>query len=153
MSGYFWPMTGPAVAVPTAPGQDERLRLLGRDILFDRDYHVTPSGDWQTVEGLAAIRQWIYHCLITSPGEFRARPDYGCGVKRYVKEEKTAALKAQLKTTIRTQLLRNRKLQDVVVTVDELSVAVAGAQGLLVGVGVTVKGQALNIGSFQFGDR
>jgi phage baseplate assembly protein W len=146
-------MSGSSPAAPTAAGQDERARLLGRDILFDGDYHVTPDGDWQVVEGLAAIRQWIYHCLITNPGEFRARPEYGAGLKRYVKEPKTPALLAQLKTQTRTALLRNKRLQDVLVTVDDLSTVIPGAQGLHVGVWVTVKGQKLNAGAFQVGDR
>ncbi len=154
MSGYHFPLLGPSA--PSAPGAasaDQRLLLLGKDILFDGDFHVTPDGDWQLVEGLAAIRQWIYHCLITNPGEFKMRPDYGCGVKRYVKEEKTAALMAQLKTQVRTQLLRNKRLQDVLVTVEDLASTITNAQGLLVGVWVTVKGQKLNTGSFQIASR
>jgi phage baseplate assembly protein W len=153
MSGYWFPMSGAAAVAPRAAGEDERLRLLGRDILFDGDFHVTPDGDWQVIEGIPAIRQWIYHCLITNPGEFKMRPDYGCGVKRYVKEEKTPALKAQLKTQIRTQLLRNKRLQDVLVTVENLADSVPGAEGLLVGVWVTVKGRQLNVGDFQVTER
>lgn len=150
MSGYFFSLLGIPSTAPSRAGQDERRRLLGRDILFDGDYHVTPDGDWQVIEGLDAMRQAIYHRLITRPGEFKARPEYGVGIYDYVKEAKTPAMLAQLKTRIRTNLLRDRRISDVEVTLEDLT---GNLPGLKVGVTVLIAGERLNLGAFVFADR
>ena len=126
------------------PSADERARQLGKDVVFDGDFHVFPDGDWTLVTGLEAVRQAIYHRLITRPGEYKARPEYGVGVQDFVKEEKTSAKVEELKTRIRTQLLQDRRIEGVEVAVEVLESAVK------VAVSVRVKGTALTFRPFLF---
>jgi phage baseplate assembly protein W len=118
--------------------------VLARDIFFDSDYLVSRDGDWTVVEGTEAMRQALYHRLITSPGEFKMRPDYGVGVLDFVKEAMTAAMVEQLKTRIRTNLLQDRRIQDVAVSVQQLENA------LRLNVIVTIKGQRMTFRPFDF---
>jgi phage baseplate assembly protein W len=146
MSGFFFPMSGSSPASSPTATRDERARVLGRDILFDGDFQATPDGDWQTVEGIAAMRQAVYHRLITRPGEYRFRPEYGVGVQDFLKEEMTPSAIADLKTRIRTNILQDRRVSDTVVTVDELT----AGPGLQIGVWVTVAAEKLSLGTFIF---
>jgi phage baseplate assembly protein W len=133
----------------TSAGDEQQARLLGSDIYFRGDYRVTPDGDWKTVRGLAALRQAVYHRLITRPGEYRARPDYGCGVLDWVKQPKTPANLASLATRIRTQLLRDSRIDDVRVTVTDLD---GTLPGLDVTVAVAARGRSITLGSFKLSD-
>lgn len=144
MAGYTFTISGGAASPQLRPGEDERARLLGKDIFFDGDFHVAPDGDWLLVAGLEAMRQAVYHRLITRPGEFKYRPEYGVGCQDYVKEEKTPARISELQTRIRAQLLRDRRIESVAVAIEELESA------LKVSVGVTVNGQALTFRPFLF---
>jgi phage baseplate assembly protein W len=115
--------------------------VLARDIFFDSDFLASRDGDWTVVEGTEAMRQALYHRLITSPGEFKMRPDYGVGVLDFVKE---ASMVEQLKTRIRTNLLQDRRIQDVAVSVQQLENA------LRLNVIVTTKGQRMTFRPFDF---
>jgi phage baseplate assembly protein W len=143
-------MVGSAPSIPASPGADQRRKLLGRDIYFSDDFVVTPDGDWKAVEGVEAMRQAVYRRLITRPGEYRARPEYGVGITDYLKEAKTPAMMADLKTRIRTNLLLDRRIADVVVTLEDLTGALPG---LKVGVWVTIAGERLNLGAFVFAEQ
>jgi phage baseplate assembly protein W len=122
----------------------ERARLLARDIRFDSDYTVAPKGDWATVEGPEAMRQAVYQRLITSPGEYRARREYGVGIMDFLKEAMATAMVAELKTRVRANLLQDRRIQDVLVTVEEKENA------LRLNIAVTIKGQRMTFRPFDF---
>jgi phage baseplate assembly protein W len=128
------------------PSGDERARRRGRDILFDDDFHVASNHDWQLVEGEAALRQWVYHCLITSPGEYAARPDFGVGVEDFLKEELTESRQAELTTRIKTNLQRDKRIQSASAVVD----AFDDGNGLTVSITIVVRGQALTLRPFAF---
>lgn len=129
---------------PGRPSIDVRARQFGKDIAFDTDFHVG-AGDWQTLEGLALIRQAVFHRLITSPGEFAARPEYGVGIEGYVKEELTDALIAELATKVKTQILQDRRISRCDVSVQELATP---GTGLEVNVSLIASGQALTLAPF-----
>ena len=99
--------------------QDQKDRLFGRDLFFDvsdangADLKVAPSGDWLTVTGREALRQSVIRRLLTSPGEWRTKPDYGVGLRDFVKTKNTSTAREYLKTRIRSQLLKDTRIQEV----------------------------------------
>lgn len=135
------PFAASATAGGTSSGE-EVLRLLGRDVMFDTDYHVGPDRDWVLVEGLDALKQSLYHRLITKPGEYRLRPSYGCGVLSYVKKRNRPAELAELRQRVVDQLLADRRVDEVIgVTIEPLP---DGAQGITVTIAVRASGLELN---------
>lgn len=102
----------------------DQLFLFGKDIYFDvhegneADTHVTPSGDYLTVEGREALRQSLIRRLITDPGEWAYIPEYGAGLRSYVKERRTPERVAEMKDRCRTQALRDPR----VATVDRVEI-------------------------------
>lgn len=146
VTSHTYAITRPAPAgSPGRPSVDVRARQLGKDIAFDEDFHVGPHGDWQTVEGVELIRQAVFHRLITSPGEFAARPEYGVGIEACVKEEMTEAVLAELKTKIRTQLLQDRRISRCDVALKEFDDSGAGVE---VTISLISSGQALTLAPF-----
>lgn len=95
-------------------------RLFGRDIWFDvtdavtgADMIVTKAGDWAIVEGRKALRQWIVRFLITNPGEWQTLPEYGGGVRLFLKAKNTPAARDELTAKIRGGLARNPRIEKV----------------------------------------
>lgn len=94
-------------------------RLLGRDIWYDvtkgidADYEVTAAGDWAIVEGRAALRQSIIRRIITNPGEWATKPDYGVGARLFVKGKNTRAARQALEERIRGQLAQEARVESV----------------------------------------
>ncbi len=133
------------MAAAGRPSVDVQARQLGKDVAFDSDYHRGANGDWQTLTGVALIRQAVFHRLITTPGEFAARPEYGVGVEEFLKEEMTDAKLAELTTRIRTQLLLDRRISRVDVSLKEFA---APGTGVEVGISIIASGQALSLAPF-----
>lgn len=134
--------------VAARPSPDQRARRIARDIAFTGgNYTVAANHDWGTLNGIAAIRQAVLNRLITSPGEFAFRPDYGVGVLEYLKEELTEARIAELATRIRSQLVRDRRISRVDVLIEEFA---APGTGLRISITVVVAGQPLTLAPFAF---
>lgn len=147
MSGYPFSVTSPSSPSPAASSADAKLLAYGKDVAFkDGDFVVAKDGDWATVEGLEMLRAAVYRRLITRPGEFKARPGYGVGLALYLYEAKTPTTLAALSTTIRTQLLQDRRIEDVSVALEDLT----DSPGLKVGIKVTARGRRLDLGEFVF---
>lgn len=131
----------------TVQASDERLRLLGKDIYFDGDYSVNGAGDYALLEGVDALRQAIYHRLITRPGEFRLRPTYGVGVSKFVKKRRIQAELDDLKGKIVDQLSLDPRVDEVVnVTVERID------DGVKIGLIVRAAGDTLKFRPFQFNE-
>lgn len=145
MPSYSWTVDSTAVAVPTAPAAVEQAQLLGKDIYFDGDRRVTPHGDFLLVDGLNALRQWVYHCLMTNPGEYRLRPEYGCGARAFLAKRNVPGEVDEFKNRIRENLLRNPQIDEVAIAVADL----ASGDGVQVAVAITARGQALRPFSFD----
>lgn len=89
--------------------------VFGRDLLWkDNNLQVTASGDYALVEGLDAIRQAVWLRLITSPGEYAVRPDYGIGVPQFVKKRITPAVLDELRQRCIDQLVKDDRIERVV---------------------------------------
>ncbi|HEY4569054.1 MAG TPA: GPW/gp25 family protein [Kribbella sp.] len=95
--------------------------------------------------GPEKVRQAIQVILLTEPGERVMRPDFGCGLRRYLMEPNTIAVRASLQravaTAIETWEPRVRLLEVSVTPAEDPAVAVIsiryehrrdGTSGLLV---------------------
>ncbi|SRR5260221_150630 len=121
----------------TQPNEVEK-NLFGVDILFSDDLHVTASGDYATVEGMASLRQAIFIRLMTTPGEYAVKPDFGCGLVRFVKKRASKADRDSMRQLIIEQLTQEERIQKVEdVLVESLT------SGNITGVKITVKVKAL----------
>jgi phage baseplate assembly protein W len=92
---------------------DVELALFGEDLLFTDDLQVTASGDYALVSGMAALRQSILNRLVTAPGEYAVRPDYGVGVRKWVKKRLTRFEQDNLRQTIIEQLGQEDRIEKV----------------------------------------
>jgi phage baseplate assembly protein W len=128
-------------AEPTGPTQlanEAEIDFFGVDIYFSDDIQVTASGDYATVEGLAALRQAILIRLITTPGEYAIHPEFGCGLNRFVKKRATQSDRDTLRQTIIDQLSQEERISNVEeVTVESFT------QGTITGVKVSIRVIAL----------
>ncbi|TCN32786.1 hypothetical protein EV644_12420 [Kribbella orskensis] len=66
------------------------------------EFPVRPGGDGAMgyVGGETVIRQSIETILDTEPGERVMRPEFGCGLRRYLMEPNTAATRASMQQDI-----------------------------------------------------
>lgn len=96
----------------------QRDRLWGRDIWFDArvtsaDVITAPAGDLGIVDGEDALRQALIRRAITNPGDWALLPNYGCGVRQYVKARNTPAKRDELAERIRAQYAAERRVERV----------------------------------------
>lgn len=136
----------PTVTIPVttpgtvAPPNETEIDLFGVDLRFDDDLQVTAYGDYAQVDGYAALKQAIYLRLITAPGEYAVRPDYGCGVTRWIKKRMAQSDKDELRQTIIEQLSKEERISKVEEVVVE-SLTLSGTTGIKVLVRVTALGK------------
>lgn len=97
----------PAVPAPT------QTKFLGRDIKFDSDTEVGAAGRYVLVEGAAALRQAVYHVLVTPRGAYRRFPNYGVGLLEVIGRPLTQAGRDELVDQITQGLLQLRRVEAV----------------------------------------
>ncbi len=151
-------MTAPTWTIPPSPGgyvgvpaSDEASQdaiFYGEDIYFDvsapdetgqADYIVNAAGDWTSVTGLEALRQSLLRRLITAPGEWATKPDYGCGARQFVKARNSEAVRAELASRIKAQFAKDPRVHSVdLVTVAQLD---DGSPGVKISIMVTPAGR------------
>lgn len=110
------------------------VALFGEDLFFTDDLQVTASGDYAIISGLAALKQAILNRLLTAPGEYAIRPDYGVGIRRWVKKRLAPSEIDSLRQLIIDQLNKEDRIEqikDVTVSRDDI--------GTNTGVRITVK--------------
>lgn len=89
--------------------------VFGRDLLWKaNNLQVTASGDYALVEGLEALKQAVWIRLITVPGEFAVRPDFGVGLPIYVKKRITPAVLDELRQRCLDQLSKDDRIERVI---------------------------------------
>lgn len=99
------------VMTPQVTGQDQ----LGSGWPFPPE--VSPAGAFEWRSGTTLVRQSILIILDTAPGERVMRPDFGCGLRRYLMEPNTPATRAAIAREIEAAL-RAWEPRIVVGTVD-----------------------------------
>jgi phage baseplate assembly protein W len=117
-----WTLPAPpngVVATPTTDTNAQAALFFGEDVWLDvsqgeqAELIVTPAGDWQTVTGLAALKQSLLRRIITNPGEWTTKPGYGIGARQYVKAKDTPAMRAELTARVRAQFLADQRVESV----------------------------------------
>lgn len=136
--------TAPATS-PSGPLDREFGRLFGTDIYFENDFVVTSAGDYLLRSGIANLKAAIYRRLITRPGEYKFVPEYGVGIRDYVKKRSNAATIDSLRTAITEQLLRERRIDSV----ERVALDVT-PDAINVGIVIKAAGRALRFRPFQF---
>lgn len=125
---------------------DGRARS-GRDVLFvDNDIPLDARGDFKTVDGEAALRQAILIMLITSPGEYKLRPNFGIGALQFVKKAASKTIRDELRRRIFDGLSRDSRIEKVLDVVIERQATPA-----LVRVSITARafGRVINFVPYQ----
>lgn len=108
---------------PTQEDLDNRA-LFGRDFYYDVregthvDLHVTKAGDWLVVTGIDAMTQSLIRRMITDPGEWAYLPDYGAGMRSFVKQPKSVANLAEMQERCKAQAMRDRRVKSVSATLE-----------------------------------
>ncbi len=87
--------------------------FFGEDILFTDDLQVTAFGDYALVEGGVALRQAILIRLLVAPGEYATRPDFGVGIRQWVKKRLTTAEMDDVRQRIIDQLSKEDRIEKV----------------------------------------
>lgn len=94
-----------------------RYRRLGQGL--GQPIAPDANGKLSFVTGPEKVRQAIYTLLDTDPGERVMRPDYGCGLRRYLMQPNNPATRAAIGREIAQSLTRwepRIKLVDIAVT-------------------------------------
>lgn len=114
MSGLAFPLAQPlgGAEAPTVDGTaaDD---VYGRDLVFQGGLVSNGAGDYAVVAGIENLKNSITRRLFTRRGEYRYRPEYGCGVPSYLKRKMTASVLDQLKHDIVVNLGRDRRIASV----------------------------------------
>lgn len=152
-------MSGPSFLLPNPPSgyqgtpESEQIeqsnRFYGSDIWLDvaapdvqlgqAKYVTTAAGDWALARGREALRQSLLRRLVTNPGEWQTKPDYGVGARQYVKAKNTSTARAELESRIRTQFARDPRVHSVqLVTLTPLD---DGTPGVKISIQVTPRGR------------
>lgn len=129
----------------TGTAAEQKAILLGKDIFFNGDYDVNPAGDYVTISGFDAIREAIYRRLITRPGEYKLRPEYGVGILDFVKKRRTQSNFDVIRQRVVDQLSLETRIDEVTL------VQVTGIEdGITIVVVVRVAGESLKFKPFDF---
>jgi phage baseplate assembly protein W len=129
--------------------QDTLADEVGEDLLGGRDAALTAAGDLPTVRGLDNLRRAIFRRLVVSPGEWKSRPDYGVGIKQFLKKPLTAARKAELYNRIVENLRRDARIERIdAVRIED--VMLSGRSVVRVTVHLTVYGRAVGLEPLTF---
>jgi len=121
-------------------GSDIWLNVAAPDVELGRARYVTTAaGDWALATGRESLRQSLMRRLITNPGDWQTKPDYGVGARQYVKAKNTSSVRAELESRIRAQFSRDVRVHSVdLVTLDRLD---GDAPGIKISVLVTPRGR------------
>lgn len=137
-----------AQTVPASDVESQQARFYGEDIWYDvsradpttgtADYVVSAAGDWSIASGLEALRQSLLRRLITAPGDWQTKPEYGVGAAQFVKRQLTPAVLAELESRIRSQFLQDDRVESVsTVNIERLD----GIDGIKITVFVVAAGR------------
>lgn len=87
--------------------------IYGRDIAFKRDFVPTASGDLDTIEGLANVKEAIIRRILTTPGGIIHRPEYGVGLKDFQNGLNTISAQRELAARLQEQLPQDPRVERV----------------------------------------
>jgi phage baseplate assembly protein W len=93
--------------------------LLGTDVRLEPggEIKLTPSGDLQTVSGMANLELAMLRRTTASPGDMTHRPEYGDGILDYLEGANRPANRARMAAQIRRSSLRDTRISAIDVSV------------------------------------
>lgn len=153
MASLSWPLSTPSTGGTGGTAQIEQVdiqldRQFGKDMFFEGDYALTPTGDYTLLSGFDNLRAAIYRRLITRPGEYKFVPEYGIGVQSFVKRKRTTPVIDELKRAIETNLLRDPRIDSIdiidIKTDDDV---------ITIGIKAKVAGRELRFRPFSFSEK
>lgn len=77
------------------------------------DRIVSTARDWRLAEGEEVVRQSLLRRLMTKPGEWKTKPEYGVGASSFVKRPATARTTDELAQRIVTQFRGDKRVEQV----------------------------------------
>ncbi len=81
--------------------------LVSRRIGFGLAWPLRPEdGRLPRTQDLARIQQSLRMILETEPGERLMRPDFGCGLRRFLQQPNSGATRAQIEAAVRDAIQR-----------------------------------------------
>jgi phage baseplate assembly protein W len=81
--------------------------LVSRRIGFGLAWPLLPEdGRLPRAQDLARIQQSLRMILETEPGERLMRPDFGCGLRRFLQQPNSGATRAQIEAAVRDAIQR-----------------------------------------------
>lgn len=131
-------------SVSTVPVDVAKAQLFGRDLKFDTDFHLDAGGDYQLLEYMEALRQAIYNRLLVAPGEFAFRPEYGAGIRQFVKRRIVKSELDSIRQRVIDQLSQDDRITKVIECVVE-SYSIGDKPGLKVYVKILAAGQEIRL--------
>lgn len=115
--------------------------LLGVDLEVpsdpDASIPISPTGDLRVLGGRPNLDAALRRRVSTSPGTLLHRPEYGAGMPDFLEQPHSPALRQQLASQIRRNVLREPRIANV-----RVSVGVAVPDRPIVTLDVTYPGQA-----------
>jgi hypothetical protein len=127
----------------SADADKQRDRLWGRDIWLDvrstGDAVSSAAGDLAMASGQDALEQSLIRRFITDPGDYAVLGEYGAGARSFVKERKNRAKRDELAERLRSQALRDDRVDKVAQVLVEQT---TDGNGLRIFVGVVPRGAA-----------
>jgi phage baseplate assembly protein W len=142
---HTWTIAPSAPTPVTGTVDQVRRQLFGTDIMFTTRLQLGNHGDYLTWEQEESVRQAIYRRLMTAPGEYAVRPEYGVGVRLYVKRRMGRAQVDELRQRIIDQLARETRIEKIV-EVNVVQGTFSGAPGLQIYVKCKLLGQERTFG-------
>lgn len=81
--------------------------LVTRRIGYGLAFPALPQqGRLPRASGLERVQQALRLILETEPGERLMRPDFGCGLRRFLQQPNSGATRAQIETAVREAITR-----------------------------------------------
>ena len=97
---------GVGFAFPVLPaGNRHAFRSESRREV-ERDPRAVRPGGLRWVAGTAAVYQALRTLLLTQPGERLGRPDYGCGLRRFLFQPNTVTTRTLIRQTVEKAIVR-----------------------------------------------
>jgi uncharacterized protein len=104
--------------MPPTTAPDPADAWLGRGYRFPLGPR-SPGGGTAMIDGMDLVRQAVETILSTEPGERVMRPDFGCGLNRYLMAPNTVATRSAIRDDITRALTRDEpriRLTEVLVS-------------------------------------
>lgn len=89
------------------------VQFLGKSIAHVGALMATSRGDLATIEGLANLKNALFHRLVTVPGTLVHRPTYGVGIKNYQNAPNSFSMQQALAAKIKEQFEQDPRVEEV----------------------------------------